>query len=98
MSLKKITAPAGPIVNGPFSNIPNDEDLYFVEGVAYTDTPVLLAYFTKKGYGVEDATTIPTKHQRNVDAFREQTTNTGRKQSVPLQDADNEYRNYISKV
>lgn len=91
----KITAPAGAIVNGPHKAQGDDpEDLYWVEGVLYTDNGTLIDWFTRKGYTVEPDETIPAEYTAAVARYRKETVATGRKDAVPLQAADGDYFNY----
>lgn len=54
--MKRITQPNGvqlTAADGPFQ-LGNPDSPWFVGGVAYTDNPAFLAYFSRKGFHIED--------------------------------------------
>jgi hypothetical protein len=93
--MKKITAPAGPVVHGPENALLGERSLWWVNGEIYTDDPEAIARFTDLGYPMEDVPEAPAEYLTGVEWMKEKAQREGYRHAVPTQDAlDPDRRNY----
>ncbi|WP_062520017.1 hypothetical protein [Demequina silvatica] len=99
---KRVIAPAGTLANGRHNTNPNAHSAYFVDGVAYLDSAnaddaILLAYFGRKGFTIEDAggDTLDSAYIDRLAAIYTEIDETGIRPAVAMQDANGTpYVNY----
>ncbi|MFD5105713.1 hypothetical protein [Streptomyces cinereoruber] len=93
--MKKVTAPAGPMVHGPENPLLGERSEWWVNGVIYTSNPEAVARFTELGYPMEDVADAPDDYLTGVEWMREKADRDGYASAVPTQDAlDPNRRNY----
>jgi hypothetical protein len=93
--MKKITAPAGPVVHGPENTLHGPDALWWVHGEIYTDDPEAIARFADLGYPMEDVAEAPAEYLTGVEWMKEKAQREGYASAVATQDAlDPDRRNY----
>ena len=69
--MKKVTAPAGPVVHGPENTLHGADALWWVHGEIYTDDAEAIARFADLGYPMEDVAEAPADYLTAVEWMKE---------------------------